>query len=531
MPDFDPALQMAYDALTDPQARAGDQAHHRHQRRRPAADRPALLAKMKARQDHRHDGRRGHARRRRRTRRWQPIATRDRRPAIYNVDQPQAAAGHLHQGSRGWSASRSSTRRRSCRMRRVPQRPDGEAAGRAAAAVRLRPHHAEAVAAGRNADRDAAVRATRSFPLLAYWHYGLGKAVAFTSDAGAAGRTRRPGTATGPARGMYAKFWEQVVDWSLRPTESRQAEHDHRVPRRQDPGHRRRPRRRQSKPDHRPEAARRHHVADAGKADEPSKRELRVRAEEQRPYEAEVKAEEAGSYFVNAQAVRPARSRARTARSTRSRRRRQRPRRRDAAVLAGVRRAGEQHAAAGKAARRSPAARRYEDDDEALAEGGASRRRCSGRPAASRRSLQPIWYWLLFAGGGAAVLRRGGAAHRGRRRQVAAATWRGIWARLRGRPAAAGPAGVLGALAEPQGAGRRGAGPRPGGAALRGGEAPDGRRPRRRRRAPAAPPTPRPRRRRRRPAAPDRRRAAITPAGCCRRRRRRWKSETRTRTR
>ena len=55
------------------------------------------------------------------------------------------------------------------------------------------------------------------YPILAYWPYGLGKAVAFTSDAG------RPklwcaGWAAAP---LYGKFWEQVIDWSLRPVEGK----------------------------------------------------------------------------------------------------------------------------------------------------------------------------------------------------------------------------------------------------------------------------------------------------------------------
>ena len=58
--------------------------------------------------------------------------------------------------------------------------------------------------------------ADQEFPLLAYWHYGLGKAVAFTSDAG----EPRHWAADWDKAGMYDQFWQQVVDWSLRPTES-----------------------------------------------------------------------------------------------------------------------------------------------------------------------------------------------------------------------------------------------------------------------------------------------------------------------
>ena len=60
----------------------------------------------------------------------------------------------------------------------------------------------------------------QEFPILAYWHYGLGKTVAFTSDA----LTQRQG-AQGwdrewAASDMYLKFWEQVVGWALRSVET-----------------------------------------------------------------------------------------------------------------------------------------------------------------------------------------------------------------------------------------------------------------------------------------------------------------------
>jgi len=59
------------------------------------------------------------------------------------------------------------------------------------------------------------------FPILAHWHYGLGKAVAFTSDAGLPEFWSRPWVQGGAGRrGMFAGFWEQVLGWVLRPTES-----------------------------------------------------------------------------------------------------------------------------------------------------------------------------------------------------------------------------------------------------------------------------------------------------------------------
>jgi uncharacterized membrane protein len=48
-------------------------------------------------------------------------------------------------------------------------------------------------------------------PLLAHWTYGLGRSVAFTSDAG------RKWTSGWRSWESYAAFWSQVIRWSLRP--------------------------------------------------------------------------------------------------------------------------------------------------------------------------------------------------------------------------------------------------------------------------------------------------------------------------
>jgi hypothetical protein len=58
------------------------------------------------------------------------------------------------------------------------------------------------------------------FPMLASWQYGLGRSVAFTSDA----RTQ-PGKQEGWDRRwvgseVYLKFWEQVVGWAMRGLET-----------------------------------------------------------------------------------------------------------------------------------------------------------------------------------------------------------------------------------------------------------------------------------------------------------------------
>jgi uncharacterized membrane protein len=58
------------------------------------------------------------------------------------------------------------------------------------------------------------------FPILAEWQYGLGRSVAFTSDA----RTEPGGKPSWDRdwanSDTYMKFWEQTVDWALRPTET-----------------------------------------------------------------------------------------------------------------------------------------------------------------------------------------------------------------------------------------------------------------------------------------------------------------------
>ena len=48
-------------------------------------------------------------------------------------------------------------------------------------------------------------------PVLAHWNYGLGRSVAFTSDAG------RKWASGWPSWDSYSAFWSQVVRWALRP--------------------------------------------------------------------------------------------------------------------------------------------------------------------------------------------------------------------------------------------------------------------------------------------------------------------------
>jgi uncharacterized membrane protein len=62
-----------------------------------------------------------------------------------------------------------------------------------------------------------------TFPILAYWQYGLGKSVAFTSDA----RTLRDREKVywdheWASSDLYTRFWEQVIDYSLRAVDTGQ---------------------------------------------------------------------------------------------------------------------------------------------------------------------------------------------------------------------------------------------------------------------------------------------------------------------
>jgi uncharacterized membrane protein len=57
------------------------------------------------------------------------------------------------------------------------------------------------------------------YPILAYWQYGLGKAVAYTSDARSRPQ-RNTWDQAWAGSDMYKKFWEQLIGWSLRGVES-----------------------------------------------------------------------------------------------------------------------------------------------------------------------------------------------------------------------------------------------------------------------------------------------------------------------
>jgi uncharacterized membrane protein len=141
----------------------------------------------------------------------------------------------------------------------------------------------------------------QEFPILAYWSYGLGKSVAFTSDARS--QTARPAWDRDWASSdMYGKFWEQVVDYTLRPTETGRLQmsteySDGKVRVTVDA----------RDANNRP-------ITDLNfqgsvtspnpRSDQEKKFALKFEQKNSGLYEAEFKADEAGSYFVNAQSQR-----------------------------------------------------------------------------------------------------------------------------------------------------------------------------------------------------------------------------------
>jgi hypothetical protein len=268
--------------------------------------------------------------------------------------------------------------------------------------------------------------ADMDFPLLAYWHYGLGKAVAFTSDAGSPQRWSRDWMESG----LFARFWEQVIDWSLRPVESKRLNMTTeyadgkihiKVDARTD--------------DNRPDTTlklRGGITAPGARAGEVgSRRELRFVQTNSGVYEAEVKAEEAGSYFITAQAVRVKK----VVRGGK-----------EHEVEEGVDsvRSGvtlpyspeysdlEANTALLERLREATGGRAYEDDEGSLAE--AARSGAVFRPAPERvKSMLPLWHWLLALACGLLlcdVAVRRLAVDIG---QVAAKA-EVVWARLRGQP-------------------------------------------------------------------------------------------------
>jgi uncharacterized membrane protein len=228
--------------------------------------------------------------------------------------------------------------------------------------------------------------AEQDFPLLAYWHYGLGKGVAFTSDA------RQLWDRDWARSEMYTKFWEQLLDRSLRPVESKRLTLTTetrdgfvlvRVEARRD----------DNEPDVRL-TLRGGVTTPSGRAD--GSRQLRFEQKQSGVYEAKFKAEEAGSYFIDAAAVKREKAKDKDGNIV------------EREVVTDSVRAGvtipyspefsdmEPNTALMEELAALTGGRTYSDDEAALL--GAARSGDVFRPGlALTKSLQPIWFWLVFA--------------------------------------------------------------------------------------------------------------------------------------
>jgi uncharacterized membrane protein len=270
-----------------------------------------------------------------------------------------------------------------------------------------------------------------TFPILAYWHYGLGKAVAFTSDARTDPRSKAAFWDRDWANSeMYARFWEQVVDWALRSVETGKhltlttEQRDGRVRVIVD-----------ARADDRTplvDVELRGGVTAPGlRPGDPRLPGLKFEQKSAGVYEADFKAEDVGAYFIHV-----------TGRWQRDGRE----------VSDGVR-AGvtipyspefaemESNTALLERLRELTGGKAFADDEAALAEAARSGE-VFRAPPAQGASLQPIWHWLvLLAAVGMffdVAVRR--IAVEPARLVVAA---QALWARLRGRGAVAGTTHLL----------------------------------------------------------------------------------------
>ena len=139
-----------------------------------------------------------------------------------------------------------------------------------------------------------------AFPILAYWHYGLGKGVAFTSDARSLPGGPQFWDRDWASSNIYAKFWEQVVDWSLRPVET--GKHLNMTTERRDGKVRVIIDARDDNKMPLVDVEFRGRITSPSLKESDGLKELKFEQKNVGVYEAEFKAEDVGSYFLNVQA-------------------------------------------------------------------------------------------------------------------------------------------------------------------------------------------------------------------------------------
>ena len=229
----------------------------------------------------------------------------------------------------------------------------------------------------------------QEFPVLAYWHYGLGKSVAFTSDA-LSKTDRKTWDRDWADSQMYEKFWEQVVGWAIRAVETGRFSmtneyRDGKVKVIVDARDK----------DNRPitNLTFRGGITTPGAKD--AKIDLRFEQKNSGVYEADFKAEEAGSYFIVAQATRKTKimkdgKEVEVEEGTDS-------------IRSGVTvpyspeyADMESNVALLEKLRNITGGKTFADDDVVLAAAAQSGELFRNVDLPQSRSMQPIWYWLLL---------------------------------------------------------------------------------------------------------------------------------------
>jgi hypothetical protein len=272
--------------------------------------------------------------------------------------------------------------------------------------------------------------AEQEFPVLAYWHYGLGKGVAFTSDAGNPKFWSRDWAEAG----VFGKFWEQVIEWSLRPTESNRltmTAEDRKGTIRVTVEARDEENRLDSSLQIRGSI-----TVPAAAEDAPGRvQRLNFVQRNTGQYEAEVKAEEAGSYFITAQPFKMVKVKGRDGVE-------REVEEGMASVRSGITLSYspefemlDTNVALLEKVARITGGKVYEDDDTELAKAAGA----GGlfRPAPSDKSPLPLWHWLVWITGlllVADVALRRVAIDTSEVRRVLGE----MWLRLRGLPVAEG---------------------------------------------------------------------------------------------
>lgn len=261
----------------------------------------------------------------------------------------------------------------------------------------------------------------QDFPVLAYWQYGLGKSAAFTSDARS--RPDHPEWDVNWAESdMYQKFWEQVVDWSLRAVETGRLTmtteyRDGKVKVTVDARDKR----------NRPLTdlkLRGSVTPPSPRADSRNRWRLKFEQKSSGIYQAEFKADDSGSYFINAASLRDNKGKDQVIDSVRS----------GVTIPYSPEFADmESNTALLEKLRDITGGITIADNSEALSKAARSGEVFrAGSPFS--RSMRPIWFWLVFVSGLLLVFDIAARRIALEPEAVAAATGR-LWNRLRGRAA------------------------------------------------------------------------------------------------